>query len=75
MESKLDRTVADALALPAHLRAFLAETLIESLDFQADFEISSEWMDEIHARCRELETAEELLPAADVLAQLREQVG
>jgi len=76
MESSLERTLAEVLALPSHQRAFLAETLFESLDFQSDFEISPEWLDEIRARCRAIDEGEvRLLPADQVLAQLREQVG
>ncbi len=40
--------IGKALRLPKKSRAFLAEKLIESLDYEDEFAISTEWIEEIH---------------------------
>lgn len=60
-----------ALHLPRESRAFLAEKLLESLDFDEAFPVNAEWMEEIHRRCRELDEGKvNLIPAEKVFADL-----
>lgn len=47
MVKNIDDIIDSILALPANSRAYLAELLLESLDFEEDFPISEEWMKEI----------------------------
>ena len=61
----------EVLHLPRESRAFLAEKLLESLDFDEEFPVSAEWMEEIHRRCREIdEGTVNLIPAEKVFADL-----
>ena len=71
MSPPLDKMVEDALSLPRHSRAFLAEKLLESLDHDEDFDISPEWLSEIRRRCKEIDEGEtELVPAEEVFAEV-----
>lgn len=36
-------------------RAYIAEILLESLDFEEDFIVSEEWRQEIQKRCKEID--------------------
>jgi len=54
-----------ALELPSQVRAFIAEKLPESLDFEEPFVLGSEWKDEISRRCRQIDEGEVQLTAAD----------
>ncbi|KAF0221586.1 MAG: addiction module [Geobacteraceae bacterium] len=65
-----EKIIAEALQLPAPLRALVAERLIESLDLEESGEITPEWRDEIVRRCLEIdEEMVELIPAETVLAR------
>jgi hypothetical protein len=55
MTAKAEQIVADALALPAQVRAFVAEKLIESLDAATPSELSPAWKEELRKRCREID--------------------
>jgi putative addiction module component (TIGR02574 family) len=55
MSPKLEKLITEALQLPREARAFIAEKLLESLDFDEAFEVSPEWKDEIRRRCQELD--------------------
>ena len=55
MTAKTEQIVTDALALPAPVRAFVAEKLIESLDVAAPAELSPAWKEELRQRCREID--------------------
>ena len=46
----------DALRLEPTTRAFIAETLLESLDLEQDYPVSPEWMKEIQRRCAEIDS-------------------
>jgi hypothetical protein len=55
-------------------RALIAETLLETLDFEEDFEISQAWRDEIQRRCEQIDRGEVVLIDSDtVMAELREK--
>jgi hypothetical protein len=43
-------------------RAFVAETLLESLDLDQDFVVSQEWLEEIRRRCAEIDSGRTTLP-------------
>jgi hypothetical protein len=65
-----EKIIAEALQLPATLRALVAERLIESLDLNETGEISPEWREETARRCREIdEQLIELVPAERALAR------
>jgi len=57
----------EALSLSPHVRAFVAERLIESLDVNSSNELSPAWREEILKRCNELDNGKvELLDANEV---------
>jgi putative addiction module component (TIGR02574 family) len=67
--------VDKVLHLPREERAFLAEKLLESLDFEEAFPVSREWMDEIHRRCRELDEGKvKLIPAEEVFDDIHREL-
>lgn len=55
MSDKAEKIVSEALELPATVRAFLAEKLIESLDIESTGELSPEWKEEVEKRCRDID--------------------
>lgn len=62
----------DAMMLEPTLRAFIAETLLESLDLEQDYVVSPEWLDEIRRRCAEIDSGKTmLLDGALVINELR----
>jgi putative addiction module component (TIGR02574 family) len=65
MSPKIEHVMKQALELPSEDRAFIAEKLLESLDFEEPFEVSSEWKDEIEKRCRQIDEGQAQLTAAD----------
>ncbi|MGZ8918444.1 MAG: addiction module protein [Methylobacter sp.] len=55
-------TITDqALKLAPALRAYIAEILLESLDYEEDFIVSEEWREEIQRRCQEIDANPSLL--------------
>jgi len=56
MNSDPKKILGDALKLAPETRAYVAERLLESLDFEEDFAISDEWMEEIRRRCDEIDS-------------------
>ncbi len=51
---------------------YTAEVLLESLDFEEDFPISDEWLEEINKRCQEIDEGKvELIPGDEGLARLQ----
>ncbi len=72
MSANIETLTEQALLLPANLRAWLAELLLESLDFEEDFPVSAAWREEIERRCKAIENGEvELIPAQEALSNLR----
>ena len=64
----------EALKRPAEARAALAGSLLESLDFDEDFAISQEWLDEIRRRCDEIDSGKAKLIEGDkVISELRDK--
>jgi len=62
----------EAMQLEPNARAFVAETLLESLDLDQDFAVSQEWLEEIRRRCDEIDSGKAtLLDSAMVINELR----
>ncbi len=76
MTTITEKLVEEVLHLPKHSRALLAEKLLESLDYEDTFEVSSEWREEIHRRCHEIdEGTAKLIPASKVFDELDRKLG
>ena len=74
MQSEINDIVGKVLKLSPSTRAYLAEVLLQSLDHEEDFQISDEWMKEIHHRCREIDEKKvQLVMAEDALVQLQKK--
>ena len=75
MSPETENVIKQALQLPREARALIAEKLLESLDFEEPFEVSSEWQEEIVRRCREIdEGTVELIPGEDVLKEAAKEL-
>ena len=62
----------EAMQLEPTARAFIAETLLESLDLEQDYPVSPEWLEEIRRRCAEIDSGKTtLLDGAMVINELR----
>ena len=53
MKPAPQKILDEAIQCEPTTRAFIAETLLESLDFEEDFDLSPAWREEIHRRCQE----------------------
>ena len=74
MKSEIQNITEKALKLSPSSRAYIAEVLLESLDFEADFPISKEWMNEIQKRCCEIDNGKvELMPGEEALSLLHKK--
>ena len=67
MSMTAEKLVMEALAQPLHVRAFVAEKLLESLDVTPNPELSPAWREEIRERCREIDEGSVELHDADVV--------
>lgn len=64
----------EALKLEPKTRAYVAEILLESLDFEEDFAVSKAWREELRRRCAEIDSgAATLLEGESVIAELRKK--
>jgi len=64
----------EAMQLEPGTRAMIAETLLESLDFEEDSEVSRAWRAEIQRRCEQVDRGEvELIDSDTVRAELRKK--
>ena len=76
MSPETESLIRKALQLPRDARALLAEKLLETLDHEEEFEVSPEWKEEIHRRCREIDEGKtELIPGDRVFEELKEKLG
>lgn len=74
MSPNAKKILEEAMQLEPGTRAMIAETLLESLDFEEDFEISQAWRDEIQRRCDQIDRGEvELIDSDTVMAELRKK--
>jgi putative addiction module component (TIGR02574 family) len=72
----MDEIITEVLRLPRESRALLAEKLLETLDFDEDFEVDAQWREEIRRRCTELDRgAVSLIPGEQVLDEARQLLG
>ena len=74
MKADAKKILEEAMHLEPSTRALIAETLLESLDFEEDFEISPAWREEIQRRCEQIDRGEvELIDSDTVMAELRKK--
>jgi hypothetical protein len=76
MSVETEKVLEEALKLDASARAFVAESLLESLDLDNDVQVSDAWREEVRRRCVELERG--VVTPIDgnvVLAELRAKYG
>lgn len=74
MKVNAKKILEEAMQLEPSSRAMIAETLLESLDFEEDFGLSQAWRDEIQRRCQQIDRGEvELIDSATVMADLRKK--
>jgi len=68
------KVLEEAMQLEPSARAFVAETLLESLDLERDYPISQEWLEEIRRRCEDIDSGKvALLDGESVINELREK--
>ena len=71
MTAATAKLIDEVLQLPREARAFLAEKLLETLDYDESFPVSPDWMSEIKRRCREIDEGKaRLVSAEEVFAEL-----
>jgi len=76
MTMATDRIVKAALRLPRPLRALLAEKLLDTLDYEEEFDVSAKWMEEIRRRCREIQGGRvNFIPAEQVFEEIEREIG
>ena len=74
MKSDAKKILAEAMQLEPATRAFIAEALLEGLDFEQDFEVSQTWRTEIQRRCDEIDRGNaELVDSDTVMTELRKK--
>ncbi|MDO9270585.1 MAG: addiction module protein [Methylobacter sp.] len=57
----IETITEQALKLEPASRAYIAEILLESLDYEDDFIVSGKWQQEIQKRCKEIDADPSLL--------------
>jgi hypothetical protein len=68
----IEQLTEELLSLPIASRAFLAEKLAESLEFDTDPTIQAAWITEAHRRRNEIRSgAVQAISGAEALAQVR----
>ena len=74
MKTDAKKILEEAMQLEPATRAFIAEALLEGLDFEQDFEVSQTWRAEIQRRCDEIDRGNAKLVDSDtVMAELRKK--
>ncbi|MEO8327495.1 MAG: addiction module protein [Nitrospirota bacterium] len=74
MKPSPQKIIEDAMQLEPTTRAFVAESLLQSLDFEEEFSLSEEWVQEIRRRCEEIDSGKAVLVDGDtVSSQLRKK--
>lgn len=74
MKANAKKILEEAMQLEPATRAFIAEALLEGLDFEQDFEVSQAWRNEIRRRCEQIDRGEvELIDSDTVMAELRKK--
>ena len=76
MNTDPKRIIDEAMQLEPSVRAFIAETLLETLDFEEDFPVSPAWLKEIRRRCEAIDNGTaRLIDHESALKQLRAKLG
>lgn len=76
MSRPLTEIAEEVLALSSESRAYLCEKLLETLDFEEDFDVTQEWRREIQKRCEELDSGKlQSIPAATAIAEVRKSLA
>jgi putative addiction module component (TIGR02574 family) len=57
----IETITEQVLKLAPAARAYIAEILLENLDYEEDFLVSEAWRQEIHKRCQEIDSDPSLL--------------
>ncbi|HEX7767236.1 MAG TPA: addiction module protein [Nitrospira sp.] len=74
MKADAKKILEEAMQLEPATRAFIAESLLEGLDFKQDFEVSPAWRAEIQRRCDEIDRGiAKLVDSDTVMAELRKK--
>lgn len=74
MKVNAKKVLEEAMQLEPGSRAMIAETLLESLDFEEDVKVSQAWREEIQRRCEQIDRGEvELIDSDTVMAELRKK--
>ncbi len=74
MNSELMNITEKILCFPTPARAYLAEILLESLDYEEDFTVSKECLHEINRRCQAIDSGKvKLIPGDAVLKKIGEK--
>ncbi len=74
MKADAKKILEEAMHLEPSTRALIAETLLESLDFEEAFEMSQACRDEIQRGCEQIDRGEvELIDSDTVMAELRKK--
>lgn len=70
----IESITEQALSLAPASRAYLAEILLESLDYEEDFQVSEAWQQEIQKRCQEIDANPALLiDGEQFIAELKQR--
>jgi putative addiction module component (TIGR02574 family) len=69
MEIATKQMLNEVLELPKPIRAFLSEKLLESLEYDDDFQISKEWDLELERRCKEIDNGKTQLISFEEVCQ------
>lgn len=73
---ELKEVFNNAIVLPLHERAYLAQLLLESIDREEDSEITEKSMTEILRRCKEIDEGRvNLIPVEEAIARIRESIS
>ncbi len=76
METATKQMLNEVLELPKPIRAFLSEKLLESLEYDDDFQISKEWDLELERRCKEIDNGKtQLISFEEVYQKLQAVVS
>ena len=70
--ASVEKVMKEALSLPSALRAWLAEKLVESLEFDIDDRLQTLWVTEAKKRRDEIRSGlVQPIPGEEALAQVR----
>jgi hypothetical protein len=75
MSNELEKLKSELMALPKESRAWLAQSLIESLDESIDSDVNAMWIEEIERRDSEVQSGQVVCKTADeALKEIRERL-